>query len=57
MAIFIGAGNGVWGKGGGAGTNDDLTGPGQIDENSDPNNPLPIELLFLTGEAENIAWN
>jgi len=50
MAIFIG-GNGVWGKGGGAGSNDDLIGPGTIDENSNANNPLPIELVFFSGKA------
>lgn len=41
-------GNGVWGRQCEPTCNNGtLTGPGTIDENSDPSSPLPVELLFF----------
>lgn len=41
-------GNGVWGRECEPDCNNGtLTGPGTIDEDSDPNSPLPIDLLFF----------
>lgn len=45
-------GNGVWGRACPGCTNEDLTGPGFIDENSTPGDPLPITLLFFTGSID-----
>ncbi len=47
-------GNGLWGRGcetDGC-TNTDLTGPGTMDENSNPSNPLPVELLSFIATPE-----
>jgi hypothetical protein len=40
-------GNGVWGRGCTGCSNDSLTGPGTMDENSSPSDPLPVELMFF----------
>lgn len=40
-------GNGVWGRGCTGCSNTELTGPGTMDENSNPADPLPVELMFF----------
>ncbi|WP_127124241.1 T9SS type A sorting domain-containing protein [Chryseotalea sanaruensis] len=55
-------GNGVWGREcEPACDNGTLTGPGSITENSDPSNPLPVELSSFTtdlfGESVNLKWS
>ncbi|MFA0962181.1 T9SS type A sorting domain-containing protein [Roseivirga sp. BDSF3-8] len=55
-------GNGVWGRDCEAEgcTNGVLTGPGTMDENSNPNDPLPVDLLFfdanLIGNNVQLRW-
>lgn len=53
-------GNGVWGNSCEGCSNEELTGPGAMDENSDPNSPLPVEFLYVKAKAiehkVNIAW-
>ncbi|QSE97485.1 T9SS type A sorting domain-containing protein [Fulvivirga lutea] len=54
-------GNGVWGNACPGCSNETLTGPGTIDENSDPNAPLPIELAFFNAKSNRnyieLAWS
>jgi hypothetical protein len=47
-------GNGVWGRNcqDDGCSNDELTGPGTLDENSNPLNPLPIELISFTANPQ-----
>ena len=53
-------GNDVWGNSCTDCTSDPLTGPGSMDENSDPNSPLPVELLYVKGEIKEqsirVSW-
>ncbi|MFP4095608.1 MAG: T9SS type A sorting domain-containing protein [Cyclobacteriaceae bacterium] len=48
--ISIG-GNEIWGNSCADCTEGPLTGPGTMDQNSDPASPLPIELLYFKGRA------
>lgn len=51
-------GNGVWGRECEPDCNNgSLTGPGTIDENSDPNSPLPVELLYFEASGSNNQVN
>lgn len=46
--------NEIWGKCDGCSTGT-LTGPGTMDENSTPSQPLPIELLYFKGETSKVG--
>jgi hypothetical protein len=53
-------GNGVWGRACGGCTNGDLTGPGFLDEDSPPGDPLPVTIVFfnasLSEDGVQLEW-
>lgn len=55
-------GNGVWGRSceGDGCSNDQLTGPGSMDQNSNPSSPLPVVLVKFESKVSvngvNISW-
>ncbi|MGB3183084.1 MAG: T9SS type A sorting domain-containing protein [Cyclobacteriaceae bacterium] len=53
-------GNGIWGRNCTGCSNTALTGPGTMDENSNPADPLPVELMFfnagMTSGGVELQW-
>lgn len=45
-------GSGVWGNGCTGCNNNTMIGPGDVDENSDPADPLPVEVVFFKGKTQ-----